>query len=81
MVSYAYRRGCTNIILVYPNLSEILNEPDTFEIISGFNPNYIIKVTTIEIPFWSLTDFKGLSNRLEKYISEMLNELVEKGSH
>ena len=35
MVSYAFKRGCTDILLVYPNLSDNINPPDKFEISSG----------------------------------------------
>jgi 5-methylcytosine-specific restriction enzyme subunit McrC len=75
MVSYALRRGCTDIVLVYPNLSENLNEPDTFEIISGFEKHEIIKVTAIEIPFWSFTNFDKLTIELEKTIVKALSEI------
>ena len=75
MVSYAFRRGCTDIILVYPNLSENLQIPDNFEIISGFEGKERVNVTAMEIPFWSLTDFKELDNKLNETIEWNLNRL------
>lgn len=57
MVSYAFRRGCTNIILVYPTLSENINQPDSSQINSGSNNADKINITAIEIPFWSISDF------------------------
>lgn len=73
MVSYAFSRGCTDILLVYPNISENLNEFDKFEIVSGFSGNERINVTAIEIPFWSLTKFDNLKTEMELVISKSLN--------
>jgi len=70
MVSYAFKRGVTEIILVYPNVSENLNPPDKFEIFSGFIGKEKINVTAIEIPFWSIADFKGLDNKLYEIIEQ-----------
>jgi 5-methylcytosine-specific restriction enzyme subunit McrC len=78
MVSYAFKRGCTDILLVYPNLSDNINPPDKFEISSGFPLNEKINVTAIEIPFWSLTNFDNLNTEMEKVITENLNEIKEK---
>jgi len=72
MVSYAFRRGCTNLIIVYPNLSDTLNPPDTFEIVSGFETHVKLNVTALEIPFWSFSDFGNLEIRLEQVITELL---------
>lgn len=72
MVSYALKRGCTDIVLVYPNLSENLNSSDRFEIISGFQGKEKINVTAMEIPFWSIQNFKRLDKRLFVIIEENL---------
>lgn len=76
MVSYAFKRGCTDVILVYPNLSESLNEPDNFEIISGFENHEKINVVAIEIPFWSFTDMKTLDKRIFDVIEECLTQIL-----
>jgi len=80
MVSYAFKRGCTDIYLLYPNLTDELHEPDTFEIISGFNKNDKITVTAMEIPFW--TEKKLNNNDLEKELfltlSGQFDKLVKK---
>lgn len=81
MVSYAFRRGCTDIVLVYPNLSENIQHPDNFEIISGFQGKERINVTAMEIPFWSLTDFKELDNKLNETIEWNLNTVLRKGNY
>ena len=75
IVSYAFKRGCTDIMLVYPNLSDNINRPDKFEVVSGFPANEKINITAIEIPFWSLTKFDSLTNEMEKVVSENLNDI------
>lgn len=78
MTSYAFRRGCTDIFLLYPNLTDDLNEPDIFEISSGFNADEKIKITAMEIPFWRTENldvtilennlFTTLKTELDKYV-------------
>lgn len=53
MTSYAFRRGCTDNLLLYPNITDYLNVPDIFEINSGFNISDKITITAMEIPFWT----------------------------
>ena len=72
MVSYAFKRGCPEVLLVYPNITENINDADKFEIESGYFGHEKITVTAIEIPFWSMTDFNSLPNKLESIISEIL---------
>lgn len=81
MVSYAFKRGCTDLLLVYPNLSENISQPDKFEIRSGFPLNEKINVTAIEIPFWSFNNFDNLKSEMEKVILENLNEIKFKSQH
>lgn len=68
VVSYAYRRGCKEVFLIYPNAGEELREPHHFEIPSGFPGNEIIKVTAFEIPFWSMSSFYFLRNALDRQL-------------
>jgi len=76
MVSYAFKRGCTDMLLVYPNISDNnINRPDKFKVDSGFTSNEQIRVTAIEIPFWSLTNFDNLTTEMERVIAENLNEI------
>jgi 5-methylcytosine-specific restriction enzyme subunit McrC len=79
MVSYAFRRGCKDVILVYPNINDSsLNDPDVFEINSGFEGREsvdTINVTAIEIPFWSLKNFENIENKLNVRIKEVLNKI------
>ncbi len=75
VTSYAFRRGCKEIILLYPNLKENINEPDNFEIYSGFNKEDKIRVTAMEIPFWTTKNFdkiileNKLYDTLKKYLT------------
>lgn len=73
MVSYAFKRGCTDLMLVYPNISESLNEADSFEIISGFDGHEKITVTAIEIPFWSFSNMRGLDEALSSALQTNLD--------
>ncbi|HSH66545.1 MAG TPA: restriction endonuclease, partial [Bacteroidia bacterium] len=75
MVSYAFKRGCTDILLVYPNISENINRPDYFEIISGFPGMDKINVTAIEIPFWTDSDIKTIDKRLFDWLETNLNQI------
>ena len=63
--------------MVYPNISEEINSPDYFEIISGFDGKEKINVTAIEIPFWSLNNFDNLKTEMEKVMTENLNEIKQ----
>lgn len=76
MVSYAFKRGCTDLILIYPNLSDEIAEPDKFEIVSGFDGHEKITVMAMEIPFFSLTNFKELDSKLFDILEKNLNKLL-----
>ncbi len=78
MVSYAFKRGCTDIILVYPNLSDIINTADSFEIISGFEGADKVNIIAIEIPFWTMNNFnsKDLDDKIFKVMEDNLNKLI-----
>jgi 5-methylcytosine-specific restriction enzyme subunit McrC len=65
VVSYAYRRGCKEVILIYPNEGEEPTADVTFEVQSGFPSGEIVKVRVVEIPFWSMTSFSGLTESLK----------------
>ena len=77
MTSYAFRRGCTNVFLLYPNLTDSINEPDIFDITSGFNKDDKITVTATEIPFWTEDNFdaKTLENKLYNTLKTQLDKL------
>jgi 5-methylcytosine-specific restriction enzyme subunit McrC len=79
MVSYAFKRGCTDIILVYPNLSDTINTADSFEIISGFNGTDKLNIIAIEIPFWAMNDFnvKDLDDKLFRVLENNLTKLIQ----
>jgi len=73
VISYAYRRGCNEVILIYPNASEELKAINSFEITSGINSNQIIQVKVAEIPFWSTTHFASIEEDLKNSLTKILN--------
>lgn len=77
MVSYAVKRGCTDVALIYPNTSEEINEPDRFEIISGFEGRNKIRVTAFEIPFWSAEAFGELGPHLSQVLFRNLTGIID----
>lgn len=74
MTSYAFRRGCSNVLVLYPNIHESINTKDSFKIQSGFVNNEQINITTAEVPFWSVENFSDsyLSNEIYQTLSELL---------
>ena len=72
MVSYAYSRGCNNVLLLYPNTSENLADDPTFTIPSGFGKNKF-KVRVCEVPFWSSSDHREVEEKLQVALTKMLN--------
>ena len=71
MTSYAFRRGCSNILLLYPNESDICLDYDRFTI-SNFGKSQKINVICSEVPFWS----KLGNNILELHLKERLTSLI-----
>jgi 5-methylcytosine-specific restriction enzyme subunit McrC len=74
MLSYAMKRGCTELFLVYPNIEEDILASDDFVINAGFSTVPSIKVKAIEIPFWSLNNFHALEHNLKKQFDQILKE-------
>jgi 5-methylcytosine-specific restriction enzyme subunit McrC len=74
VASYGFRRGCKNVLLLYPNISEEISLQDRFTIHSQFPIANSIHVTAAEIPFWSLERFNSLSERLLHFFSEQLRK-------
>jgi len=82
VTSYAFRRGCTDVILIYPNLTDTINVPDVFEIRSGFNSEVKIKITAMEIPFWEVNNLNvsKLETKLKTTLKEQLDKIKNKTS-
>ena len=72
MASYAFRRGCDDVLLLYPNISEEPCEPDVFMIDSGFDDQRSVRVTAAEIPFWSHLGPVAVVEQAEKALSRYL---------
>jgi 5-methylcytosine-specific restriction enzyme subunit McrC len=72
MTSYAFRRGCKNVVLLYPNQSDSINSPDVFHI-SEPSLSQVIKVTALEIPFWSSTGHHSIHSQLYSTLTSLLS--------
>ena len=60
VLAYAVKRGCSEVMLIYPNVNEEVQSPDEFDVNSGFPSVPTIKVKVLEIPFWSGSNFRRL---------------------
>lgn len=59
-----------------PNLSDIINEADKFEIVSRFNVHDKVNGTAIEVPFWANRfDGNEIDKRMLIEIGKCLNKL------
>jgi 5-methylcytosine-specific restriction enzyme subunit McrC len=74
MLTYAMKRGCTEVLLLYPNTSEDLKEPDFFRVETRLSDSPPIHVVAAEIPFWSMKAFGELSDRLSYQLRVLLEE-------
>ncbi|QNL48955.1 restriction endonuclease [Olivibacter sp. SDN3] len=74
MTSYAFRRDCSSVLLLYPNQCDILSEPDIFHI-SNAHQSQVIKVTAAEIPFWSLFGHQNIDSELYTSLLVLLANL------
>lgn len=72
MTSYAFRRGCNQVLLLYPNQVETLSEPDTFSI-SNSDSTQTIKVIAAEVPFWSKKGHQIVEQNIFETFSKLLN--------
>jgi 5-methylcytosine-specific restriction enzyme subunit McrC len=71
MLSYAYKRGCPEVVLLYPNTTAGLNEPNFFEINSGFDQNLQVKIKAMEVPFWSMDGALAVDERLKDVLKHI----------
>ncbi|RYG54918.1 MAG: restriction endonuclease [Chitinophagaceae bacterium] len=71
MTSYAIRRGCKNVLLLYPNQSDIESEEDLFSI-SGHPGEMKIDVYAAEIPFWSPENTAVITAKLKDRLGSLL---------
>lgn len=73
VVSYAVKRGCHEVFLLYPNITEELAAPDVFRINTGFENIETITVTALEVPFWSRENFQDIPSRLKNMLATHLS--------
>ncbi len=79
MLTYAYRRGCNNVLMLYPNTGDKVNT-HTFNIKSGYEDfDEVIKVTVADVPIWSMTAFsKGeLDTNLYSVLDRILSQYAQ----
>jgi 5-methylcytosine-specific restriction enzyme subunit McrC len=72
MTSYALRRGCHEVLLLYPNYAEALQPIDIFMVESGFDAQHKINIIAAEIPFWSMLDFPLLTEKIKLTFNRLL---------
>ena len=77
MVSYALRRGCNDVVLLYPNIDQEMREPDKFIVESGFSDKKIINVWVANVPFWTNTmDNFNIEDRFDKQLKDIFDMMV-----
>jgi len=72
MTAYAYRRGCQNVLLLYPNQEKDCQEKDTF-VVSSFDNSQKISVHAAEIPFWHPSGHESVTDLLQKKLKALLD--------
>lgn len=77
MVSYAVRRGCNHILLIYPNSSEFIERINTFKVTTGFEYKETIEIKAVDIPFWSMTEHEKLTKNLFLSLRSLLDSYQE----
>jgi len=76
MTSYAFRRGCSNVLLLYPNQSDEIKEDDRFHISSGLYNKHKIAVVVAEIPFWSRSGHQNTDRLLFITLRSLLDNFT-----
>lgn len=74
MTSYAFRRGCCNVLLLYPNQSDEIKGDNRFHISSGLDDKHKIEVVAAEIPFWSCSGYQNIDDELYSTLENLLNK-------
>lgn len=77
VTSYAFRRGCDKVMILYPNVDESNFRKDHFKIESPFLPETPVHVIAADIPFWSLDSFKQLETNLLIILRNLLDDKFE----
>ena len=77
VMSYAFRRGCNKVMILYPNVDETYFRKDHFKIESPFTPGTPVRVIAADIPFWSLESFKKLEINLLNQFINLLSDKFE----
>jgi len=70
MTAYALRRGCRQVLLLYPNLTDTCRPADHFFVDSALDGERI-HIIAAEVPFWSMQDMDQLGNRLKTHLTAL----------
>lgn len=77
MISYAYRRGTTKVLMIYPNALGCTLDDHSF-FIKNSKGNEQIEIKVIDVPFWSGQDQKlvhaNLFSKLEDTLIQFLGQ-------
>ena len=78
MITYAVKRGCDEIMILYPNLEEMAAEQDHFRVnLDGFRSpdgsQQVVTITAAEIPFWNPHSVDELEADSTAVLDELLN--------
>lgn len=71
MISYAFRRGVHDVLLLYPNTTEELQDDHVFTIVprSGHSP---IHIRVVDVPFWSHAGSDAVERKLKNKLESIL---------
>ncbi|WP_230629294.1 5-methylcytosine restriction system specificity protein McrC [Methanosarcina barkeri] len=72
MISYAYRRGTNNVLLIYPNTSDKPVDDSVFLINKG-TKDETIKIKAIDVPFWSINGHSYVEEYLKVKLRDVLS--------
>src|SRR5690606_12024504 len=72
ITSHAFRRGCSNVLLLYANRADETKEDNRFHISSGVEDKHKIKVVAAEIRFWSRSGYQSIDRMLYLSLATLL---------
>lgn len=74
MITYAAKRNCNNVILMYPCEIQNQSNENTLQI-NCFGSTHKINIHILEVPFWTSRGLK--TNELEKILKETISNRID----
>ena len=74
MISYAVKRGISDVYLLYPLYRFEENEPNFPVALSNLSPGVQVRVHLVRLPFVFEDDVKKTKERLTMVINEIFND-------